>query len=53
MRLNPRHRNWLEDGHIVEEGHPVELLRDPDTRFAAWVENRRHHHCGNPLEVRA
>lgn len=43
---------WLENGHIVEEGRPADLLRDPDTRFAVWVGKQRHPYR-NPLEVRA
>ncbi|WIM73547.1 ABC transporter ATP-binding protein [Corynebacterium suedekumii] len=28
---------WLEDGQIVEDGTPAELLTDPDTRISAWA----------------
>ncbi len=28
---------WLEDGRILEEGKPLELLRDPESRFSQWL----------------
>lgn len=28
---------WLENGRIIEEGRPLELLQDPDSRFARWM----------------
>jgi ATP-binding cassette subfamily B protein len=28
---------WLEDGRIIEEGRPLELLQDPDSHFAKWM----------------
>jgi ATP-binding cassette subfamily B protein len=28
---------WLEDGRIVEEGRPSELLQDAESRFARWM----------------
>ena len=28
---------WLEDGRILEEGRPLELLQDPDSRFSRWM----------------
>ncbi|MCX6497268.1 MAG: ABC transporter ATP-binding protein [Arthrobacter sp.] len=28
---------WLEDGRILEEGRPLELLQDPDSRFSRWL----------------
>ena len=28
---------WLEDGRIVEDGTPADLLTDPDTRISAWA----------------
>ncbi|WP_211881527.1 ABC transporter ATP-binding protein [Pseudarthrobacter albicanus] len=28
---------WLEDGRIIEEGRPAELLQDPDSRFSRWM----------------
>ncbi|MFP3461037.1 ABC transporter ATP-binding protein [Arthrobacter globiformis] len=30
---------WLEHGRITEEGRPDELLRDPGSRFARWIED--------------
>ncbi|CAH0203975.1 putative ABC transporter ATP-binding protein TM_0288 [Arthrobacter sp. Bi83] len=38
---------WLEDGRIVEEGRPDELLQDPETRFARWMGDQDP---GRPLE---
>jgi ABC-type glutathione transport system ATPase component len=31
---------WLENGSIVEEGRPEDLLRDPGSRFARWMDDR-------------
>jgi ATP-binding cassette subfamily B protein len=28
---------WLEDGRIVEQGRPSELLQDAENRFARWM----------------
>ncbi|WP_427005955.1 ABC transporter ATP-binding protein [Pseudarthrobacter sp. H2] len=28
---------WLEDGRIIEEGRPPELLQDPGSRFSKWM----------------
>ena len=28
---------WLEDGRIIEEGRPLELLRDRESHFAKWM----------------
>lgn len=28
---------WLEDGRIIEEGAPLELLQDPNSHFALWM----------------
>jgi ATP-binding cassette subfamily B protein len=28
---------WLEEGRILEEGPPLELLRDPGSRFSKWL----------------
>lgn len=36
---------WLEDGRILEEGRPLELLQDPDSRFSRWL--------GDPPTTRA
>ncbi|PNH85665.1 ABC transporter ATP-binding protein [Arthrobacter sp. AFG20] len=30
---------WLENGRIVEDGRPEELLRDPGSRFARWMDD--------------
>jgi ATP-binding cassette, subfamily B, bacterial len=38
---------WLDDGRIVEEGRPDELLKDPETRFARWMGGQDP---GRPLE---
>ncbi|MEF3122443.1 ABC transporter ATP-binding protein [Kocuria flava] len=32
---------WLQDGRILLDGTPAELLADPDGPFAAWVEQQR------------
>jgi ATP-binding cassette subfamily B protein len=31
---------WLEHGRILEAGRPEELLRDPVSRFARWIEDQ-------------
>jgi len=36
---------WLEDGRILEEGRPLELLQDPGSRFSRWL--------GDPPTIRA
>ncbi|WP_427129083.1 ABC transporter ATP-binding protein [Pseudarthrobacter sp. S9] len=28
---------WLEDGRITEEGRPLKLLEDPESRFSKWM----------------
>lgn len=28
---------WLEEGRILEEGSPLELLQDPGSRFSRWL----------------
>ena len=28
---------WLEDGQILEDGPPLELLRDPASHFSNWL----------------
>ncbi|MCU1555702.1 MAG: transporter ATP-binding protein [Arthrobacter sp.] len=28
---------WLEEGRIVEDGRPLELLQDPGSHFAKWM----------------
>ena len=28
---------WLEEGRILEEGRPLELLQDPGSRFSRWL----------------
>ncbi|CAI3804468.1 ABC transporter ATP-binding protein [Pseudarthrobacter sp. MM222] len=28
---------WLEEGRIIEEGRPLELLQDPGSHFAKWM----------------
>ena len=28
---------WLEEGRIIEEGRPLELLQDPESHFAKWL----------------
>jgi ATP-binding cassette, subfamily B, bacterial len=30
---------WLEDGRIIEEGRPSELLQNPDSQFSRWIGN--------------
>jgi ATP-binding cassette subfamily B protein len=36
---------WLEEGRILEEGSPLELLQDPGSRFSRWL--------GDPPTTRA
>jgi len=31
---------WLEQGRVMEAGPPEELLKDPDSRFARWVDDQ-------------
>ncbi|MFE5839995.1 ABC transporter ATP-binding protein, partial [Arthrobacter sp. NPDC056493] len=31
---------WLEHGHITEAGRREDLLRDPGSRFARWMEEQ-------------
>lgn len=33
---------WLEDGRIIEEGLPADLLKVPESHFAIWVEQQRN-----------
>ncbi len=28
---------WLEDGRIIEQGRPSQLLQDPDSQFSRWM----------------
>jgi ATP-binding cassette subfamily B protein len=28
---------WLEDGRITEDGRPLKLLEDPESRFSKWM----------------
>lgn len=28
---------WLENGRILEEGRPLDLLQDPESRFSRWM----------------
>ncbi|MEC5179606.1 ABC transporter ATP-binding protein [Arthrobacter sp. CG_A4] len=28
---------WLQDGRIIEEGRPAELLQDPESHFSRWM----------------
>ncbi|MDQ1624452.1 MAG: ATP-binding cassette, subfamily bacterial, partial [Actinomycetota bacterium] len=28
---------WLEEGRIIEDGSPSELLQDAESRFARWM----------------
>lgn len=32
---------WLENGRIVEDGAPQDLLQLPDTRFSRWMSRQR------------
>lgn len=34
---------WLEDGRIVEDGSPAELLAAPDSRIAHWARAQEEH----------
>jgi ATP-binding cassette subfamily B protein len=42
---------WLENGRIVEEGRPEELLRDPGSRFARWMDDEDPRLPEEKLEV--
>ena len=42
---------WLENGRIVEEGRPEELLRDPGSRFARWMNDEDPSRPEEKLEV--
>ncbi|HET6241876.1 MAG TPA: ATP-binding cassette domain-containing protein, partial [Arthrobacter sp.] len=42
---------WLEDGRIVEEGRPSELLRDAESRFARWMGDFAKPRSEQELEV--
>lgn len=42
---------WLEEGRIIEEGRPAELLQDPDTHFARWMGEKRNPRSEEKLEV--
>lgn len=44
---------WLEDGRIVEEGRPADLLEDRTSRFATWVAQQRHKQPQEKIEVTA
>ncbi|WP_311261782.1 ABC transporter ATP-binding protein [Pseudarthrobacter sp. BRE9] len=44
---------WLEDGRIVEQGRPADLLLDPDTRFTRWVQKQRRAHSRDAVQVKA
>ncbi|MCJ8505443.1 ABC transporter ATP-binding protein/permease [Kocuria flava] len=39
---------WLQDGRILLDGTPAELLADPDGPFAAWVEQQRDEGAAAP-----
>ncbi len=42
---------WLEDGRIIEQGRPSELLQDPGTHFAKWMGDKRLPRSEQKLEV--
>jgi ATP-binding cassette, subfamily B, bacterial len=42
---------WLEDGRIIEQGRPSELLQDPGTHFAKWMGDKRLLRSEQKLEV--
>jgi ATP-binding cassette subfamily B protein len=42
---------WLEDGRIIEEGRPSELLQDAESRFARWMGDTPNQRSEQELEV--
>ena len=32
---------WVEDGSVLHDGAPDQLLADPDSPFAGWLERQR------------
>ncbi|MCU1531184.1 MAG: transporter ATP-binding protein [Arthrobacter sp.] len=42
---------WLEDGRIIEDGTPSELLQDNESRFAKWMGDSPNPHSEPELEV--
>lgn len=42
---------WLEEGRIIEEGRPSELLQDPDSRFSRWLGSAGGPLAGEAVEV--
>ncbi|MDO5511431.1 MAG: ABC transporter ATP-binding protein, partial [Corynebacterium sp.] len=39
---------WLEDGRILEDGHPEDLLTTPGSRIGAWARSQTKEFADDP-----